>query len=142
MTRIDFYLLKTGDPQERLRVACRLIEKAYQQSHNVFINCSDSSVAQQLDDMLWNIRETAFLPHTNLHNEDIDSNAAIVIGAHPPEACHDLIINIDKTVPKVFERFTRLLELVCQGDEAWVDIGRNNYRHYKQIGYPIHTHNL
>lgn len=142
MTRIDFYLLKTADPQERLRVACRLIEKAYQQSHNVFVNCSDSLVAQQLDDMLWNFRESAFLPHANLHSDSTDIDAPILIGAEPPDACHDLIINLDTHVPKVFERFTRLLELVCQGDEAWVEIGRNNYRHYKQIGYPIHTHKL
>lgn len=142
MTRVDFYLLSTADPQERLRVACRLVEKAYHQSHQIFVHCSEPATATMFDEMLWNLRETAFIPHGNLHSDDADQTSPILIGGTPPEHSHDLLINLDRKICEDFGRFTRVLELVCQGDEEWVEIGRNNYRHYKNIGYPLHTHNL
>lgn len=142
MTRIDFYLLKSGDPQVRLQVACRLVEKAYHQQHQIFIHCSDAAIAAQLDEMLWNLRETAFIPHGNLHVDGADNASPILIGTQPPEHSNDLMINLDREIPEHFGRYTRVLELVCQGDEEWVEIGRANYRAYRDIGYPIHTHNI
>ncbi len=142
MTRIDFYLLKSGDPQVRLQVACRLVEKAYHQQHQIFIHCSDAAIAAQLDEMLWNLRETAFIPHGNLHVDGADNASPILIGTKPPEHSNDLMINLDREIPEHFGRYTRVLELVCQGDQEWVEIGRANYRAYRDIGYPIHTHNI
>jgi DNA polymerase-3 subunit chi len=142
MTRIDFYLINSDDPQARLRIACRLVEKAYHQNHQIFIHCSDPTTAAEFDDMLWNLRETAFIPHANLHIDSADNKSPILIGVEPPEHSHDLMINLDKTVAADFGRYTRVLELVCQGDPEWVQIGRDNYKHYRKIGYPLHTHNI
>ncbi len=140
MTNVDFYILDSADDQARLHLACRLVEKAYDQGHQVFVHCANQDLAEQFDTLLWNFKDSAFIPHSNLHQQQ-DANVQVLIGAEPPHHSHDLMINIDKTVPGFVGRFSRVLEVVCQHPD-WVDAGRNNFRHYRDVGYPLKHHKL
>jgi len=51
-TRIDFYVLEKSDGQGRLRVACRVTEKAYRAGHQVHVLTRDEEEAGVLDDLL------------------------------------------------------------------------------------------
>jgi len=140
MTDVDFYILDSSDAQARLTLACRLVEKAYNQGHQVFVHCKNEHLANEFDQLLWNFRDSAFIPHTNLHQQQ-DDKVQVLIGAEPPHHSHDLMINIDKSVPDYVGRFSRVLEIVCQHPE-WVDAGRDNFRHYRNVGYPLKHHKL
>ena len=56
MTRVGFYVVQSAEPGQRLHVAARLVDKAAQHGHRVFINAVDEAQAQQLDDLLWSYR--------------------------------------------------------------------------------------
>jgi len=63
MGRVDFYILEQADAQARLKLACRLAEKAWSQSQRVLLLTSGDADAQALDEMLWTFRDRSFVPH-------------------------------------------------------------------------------
>ncbi|WP_426417113.1 DNA polymerase III subunit chi [Aestuariirhabdus sp. LZHN29] len=140
MTRIDFYLLAGEHPQDAFLFACRLAEKAYQLGHQVFIHAQDEPQAQQLDELLWSYRGERFLPH-GLRGQ-ATPGAPIEVG-HTEEAGdhHDLLINLADRIPDCFGRFARVAEIVINKEDTKRQ-SRDNFRFYKQRGYPMHTHQI
>ena len=63
MTQVDFYILESDSEDARLRLACRIVDKATQQDQHVFINSSSDSEAQKLDELLWTFSQGSFIPH-------------------------------------------------------------------------------
>ena len=61
MTRVDFYQIETDEPT--LAFACRLIEKIYRLGMKIHIHTVDAAQSAALDDMLWDYRPEAFIPH-------------------------------------------------------------------------------
>ena len=56
MQRVDFYILDSADARERLKFACRVIEKAFEAEQRVLV-CFDSDAdAGSFDDLLWTSR--------------------------------------------------------------------------------------
>ena len=60
---ITFYVLAGTDVGERLHTACRIISKAFQQKHNIYVHARDKAEAEQLDELLWTFRAESFIPH-------------------------------------------------------------------------------
>jgi len=58
MTQIDFYT-QAGD---RLHTACRLAAKARSHGLRVTLYCPDHNTAKRLDQLLWTVPATGFLP--------------------------------------------------------------------------------
>lgn len=139
MTRIDFYLLTSDQPQARLDYACRLAHKAWSKGHRVYLHCADMAQAEGVDELLWSFKPDAFLPHA-LHADQ--PNEAIVCGAgDDPDPHHDLLINLAHTTPGFFSRFTRLAEIVVEHDDVRVP-ARERFRFYRDRGYPLKSHQI
>ncbi|NND60921.1 MAG: DNA polymerase III subunit chi [Gammaproteobacteria bacterium] len=143
MTQVDFYILNGAAIEELQRLACRLVDKAWQQGMRTLINADEPTTATALDDLLWTFRDISFLPHAS---NDADSNtlnrvAAIVACNQPPAVDCGLLINLSPEVPKFFSRFERVAELVDK-DPTRRDAGRERFRFYRDRGYPLQTHNL
>ncbi|SDS88152.1 DNA polymerase III, chi subunit [Halopseudomonas xinjiangensis] len=139
MTRIDFYLLTSDQPQTRLAYACRLAHKAWAQGHRVYLHCADPAQAEELDQLLWSFKPDAFLPHA-LHSEHPDE--AVVCGTgDDPTPHNDLLINLAQTTPGFFSRFTRLAEIVVEHDDIRVP-ARERFRFYRDRGYPLKSHQI
>ena len=69
MARVDFYVLEQADNQARLRLACRLAEKAWQQKQQVLLLAPGADDARTLDDLLWTFRDRSFVPH-EIYSQD------------------------------------------------------------------------
>ena len=139
MTRIDFYLLSTRDPQSRRLMACRLIEKAYRQGHRLWVRTETAEETRELDDLLWTFRQGSFVPHECAAEIN---EAPVLIGHGPPRPeLADVLVNLGAGVPPGFEHFERVAELVDQA-AAVKQAGRQRYRHYQAGDHPIHTHEL
>ncbi len=142
MTRIDFYILAAGGPQQALLFSCRLAEKAWRSGHRVLLHCADQAEAQQLDKLLWQHRADSFTPHSL----DARSDEAIAIChstdsiAALGEHC-DVLINTSEDLPKEFSRFQRLAEVVNPQEDS-LQASRQRYSYYKRRGYPLHSHPL
>jgi DNA polymerase-3 subunit chi len=139
--KVDFYLIPAVAEKERLAFACRLVEKAYQQQHRVYIHAGTQANAHQMDEILWTYREDSFLPH-NLYGEGPDTAPPIQIGFNAvPEKHRDILINLDNTVPGFYTQFIRVFELVLNepADQA---AARERYKAYRAQGCEITTHKL
>lgn len=143
MPKIDFYILPEANPISLLQFTCRLIEKAFQQQHRIYVHTENRALAHQLDEMLWTYRDDSFLPH-NLYGEGPEPAPPIQIGYNPTtvlEKHRDILINLDQTIPPFYTQFSRVLELIIQ-DTAAQEAGRERYRAYRSQGLEINTHKL
>jgi DNA polymerase-3 subunit chi len=140
MTRVDFYLLGSGDPRSRRVTACRLIEKAFRQGHKVYLHTSSEEETRILDDLLWTFRQGSFVPHEP--HPGASAETPVLIGHDAvPETMTDVLVNLSPEVPAGFDRFERLAELIDQ-DEAVKQAGRRRYKIYQAQGHEIQTHHL
>ena len=139
MTRVGFYVVQTSDQSQRLHVAARLADKAFQQGHKVYINAPDENQARTLDELLWSFRPSRFLPH-GLEGEAHCEQIAIGWGQEPA-AHNDLLINLNLEIPSFFSRFNRVAEVVTQ-DQASLAALRKSWSFYKERGYQLEKHDL
>ena len=141
MTRVDFYVTSNMDQDARLQLACRIAEKAYNLSHQVYIHTDDVSAASKLDELLWTFRQGSFIPHC-LNNATELSDSPVVIGCdNLPAVSPQVLINMASTVPEFFTRFGRIAEIVG-GDEPTRQAARTRFKFYRERGYPLETHEL
>lgn len=141
MARVDFYVLEQADSQTRLRLACRLAEKAWSQSQKVLMLAPGADEARTLDDMLWTFRDRSFVPH-EIYAPGHAPRSTVLISdgaALPTEA--DVLINLCDTVPEGFERFARIVEPV-DGDPARRQAGRDRFRFYRERGITPDSHTI
>lgn len=141
VARIDFYILEQADAQARLKLACRLTEKAWMQSQRVLLLTAGSADAQALDEMLWTFRDRSFVPH-EIYSAERPPRASVLISDSAevgPDA--DVLINLRDEIPKGYERFARIVEPI-DGDPARRQLGRERYRFYREHGLAPDSHQV
>jgi DNA polymerase-3 subunit chi len=139
VTLVGFYVVQSAAPGERLQVAARLADKAFQRGHRIFINAEDEAQATSLDELLWAHRPTSFLPHGLYGRQHADT---IAIGwGQEPDNHNDLLINLQLAIPPFFSRFARVAEVVTQEPESLAAL-RESWKFYKARGYQLEKHDL
>ena len=139
MTLVGFYVVQTSDPGQRLRVAARLADKAFQRGHRIFINATDEAQATEINELLWSFRPASFLPH-GLHGQEHSETIAIGWGQEPDNH-NDLLINLQLEIPSFFSRFARVAEVVTQEPDSLAAL-RKSWTFYKERGYQLEKHDL
>lgn len=118
MPRIDFYFIRESDMNGLLRFVCRLLEKAYEQHHQVFIRLDNQPDAVKLNDLLWTFKDISFIPH-QLMGEPGFLTSPIQIGTGNQRSAHqDILINLCSDIPEFFDQFSRVIEVVLNHDGA------------------------
>lgn len=139
LIRVDFYLLTAAEPDAVGLVACRLLEKAYQRGHRVFVYCENQKDAEDLDERLWTFKDDSFIPH-HLQGEGPEPAPPVQIGYGPePRGFNDILLNLSSTIPPYYSRFRRIMEVVAANDAA-KEISRTHYREYRAQHCELHTH--
>lgn len=135
MTRIDFH---TNIP-DKLSYACRLARKAYAAGGKLVLLTEDAAQAAQLNDALWTLSETDFLPHVMAGDPLAARTPIIVTDSDEAELPHgDMLVNLTRRAPANVDRFNRVFEIIST-DEDDAAAGRKRYVAYKQQAYPL-TH--
>ncbi|MBE9515568.1 MAG: DNA polymerase III subunit chi [Proteobacteria bacterium] len=138
MTRIDFYLMESGDKEQ---FTCRLINKIFNKKHQLYIHTADEAQAQKLDRLLWTYSDLAFIPH-ELASGQADADAPVLIGhGEPPEDQHEILLSLSDTPPAFFSRFERVAEVVAPDEQAKIQ-ARDRFRFYRDRGYALETHKI
>lgn len=142
MTRIDFYLLEQTDA-DRERFACRLIDKAFRNGHQVYVLDRDRESSLRLEELLWSFQAASFVPHALFEGaEGAAPQAPVLIGwGEPPTHCHDILLPLKDETPSFFARFDRVLEIVGASPEE-KERSRERFRFYRDRGYPLEIHRL
>jgi len=144
VTQVDFYVVDSDLGDARLRIVCRIAEKANDANQHVFIyGCSDVE-AKKLDELLWTLSQGSFIPH-KIVREGAEAAPAepVVIGLDrgPLGDRWDLMINLAPDVPEFFSRYRRVAEIV-DGDASRRAQSRDRYRFYRDRGYTLNTHQV
>ncbi|WLI88146.1 DNA polymerase III subunit chi [Massilia sp. R2A-15] len=135
MTRIDFH---TNIP-DKLTYACRLARKAYSAGGKLVLLAEDATQASALNEALWRISETDFLPHVMAGDPLAAQTPIIVTDSDEAELPHgDMLVNLTRRAPANVDRFQRVFEIIST-DEDDAAAGRKRYVAYKQQSYPL-TH--
>jgi DNA polymerase-3 subunit chi len=140
MTKIDFYVGKTNNLQARLKLACKLVEKAHLRKLHTYIHTDSPTTSAQLDEMLWTFNDLAFIPHTLVPAQDTTAQVLIGHDYKPMENC-GFLINLSNEIPLFFSRFERLAEILDQ-EEPVLLAGRKRYQFYRDRGYNLEYHQL
>jgi DNA polymerase-3 subunit chi len=135
MTRIDFHT----NISDKLSYACRLARKAYSAGGKLVLLTEDAEQASRLNDALWDLSETDFLPHVMAGDPLAAQTPIIVTDSDDAELPHaDMLVNLTRRTPANVARFNRVFEIIST-DEDDAAAGRKRYVAYKQQSYPL-TH--
>jgi DNA polymerase III subunit chi len=144
VTQVDFYILESDSDDARLHLACKIVDKATQLDHHVFIHSTSDAEARQLDELLWTFSQGSFIPHRIVRNEAAEpSPEPVLIGVNQPPAPGrwDVLINLAPDVPEFFSRYERVAEVV-DANAARREQSRERYRFYRDRGYKLNTHQV
>ena len=138
--RYWFYILAQATPAARHQHAVKLADKAYQQGDRACIVCDTMQQAQELDDLLWNVRPDAFIPHSVVPDSASTTSDPVGILLCPPVAGEwDTVILLSNTLPADADRFRRLA-LGAHNDEAILNQARSHFRQLKALGITPQVH--
>jgi DNA polymerase-3 subunit chi len=132
VTRIDFYHYA----DDKLRFACRLAAKAYDQSTRLVVYTPDTKVLGDFDKALWTFQATRFVPHCFAGTGMAPETPVILASSGDNLPHHDVLLNLADEWPPFFASFERLLEIVAS-DDADKARARERYAFYRKRGYDI-----
>jgi DNA polymerase-3 subunit chi len=138
--RIDFYVLASTAPGQRLRLACRLAARAYQEKSRVIIWSASDAEAKACDELLWTFDDGAFVPHRISRDEELADRGTPV---HVTVALDgvddaDLLVNLADRLPDGLPRFARVAEIL-DADESRRRLGRERFKTYREQKLPLET---
>ena len=138
MTEVAFHF----NAPDRVAYACRLLRKAVSSGAKIVVTGSRETL-QQLDAALWTFSSTDFVPHCLLESEAQVVKASPVILATLIESVphQQVLLNLGDVVPSGFEKFERVIEIVCLEDEDR-QLARGRWKRYADGGYTITRHDL
>jgi DNA polymerase-3 subunit chi len=140
MTEVEFHF-NVGD---KLDYSCRLLRKAHAGGAKLLVT-ADPVMLAQLDQMLWTLSATEFLPHCRSDAPPATlALSPIVLAASALEPVLEgratgVLVNLGQNVPPGFESFERFIEIVSSAPEDRL-AGRQRWNHYKQRGYALKAH--
>ena len=140
MTEVEFHV-NVGD---KLEYSCRLLRKAHAGGAKLLVT-ADPVMLAQLDQMLWTLSATEFLPHCRSDAPPATlALSPIVLAASALEPVLEaratgVLVNLGQDVPPGFESFERFIEIVSSAPDDR-QAGRQRWNHYKQRGYALKAH--
>jgi DNA polymerase-3 subunit chi len=140
--RVDFYVLEEASATGRLKLACRLAEKAYLTAQVALVWHTDAEELKTFDDLLWTFMDGSFVPHEMLKPGAASSASPVILsaGAAPPTSV-DIIINLAPDVPACLSQTRRVAEII-DGDDSRRRAGRARFKVYRDLGIQPASHNI
>lgn len=142
MARVDFYILEGQDERERLRFACRVIDKAFQAEHRVLVWCHDEAQLQAIDELLWSFAQDSFIPHEPAGpGADWEETPVLLSCGVAAPSAPDVLVNLADTVPEAAAGCERILEII-DAEPGRRQSGRARFKQYRDRGIEPATHNI
>ncbi len=140
-TRVDFYVTESTAPRDRLRTACRVVEKAYLAGHTVLVWHTDVEELRELDELLWTFGDGTFVPHEAITPSGFATAPVLLASTPTAPGQFDVLVNLAPDVPACIDCARRIAEFI-DGDPVRRQAGRARFRAYKDRGWQPTTHNL
>jgi DNA polymerase-3 subunit chi len=139
---VGFYVLEEASAAARLRLACRIVDKAYRARQTVLIWHTDAEELRTLDELLWTFGDDrSFIPH-DLVAPGAACEAPVLLSASAvPQGPIDVLINLAAQIPECVSQAARVVEII-DGDPARRESGRARFKSYRDRGFAPVSHNL
>jgi DNA polymerase-3 subunit chi len=141
LPRIDFYVSEAAGADARLRLACRVAEKAYLAKQTVVVWFDDATLLPRFDELLWTFGDGSFVPHDAVTNDGTCASPVALTTGPMPAGHSDVLINLGNTVPERFETFARVAEFLDGRPEVRA-AGRERFKLYRSKSLEPQTHNV
>jgi DNA polymerase-3 subunit chi len=140
--RVDFYVLEGQSPSGRLKLACKLAEKAYLAAQTVLVWHTDPVELKTFDALLWTFNDGSFVPHEVLPVSGVSPDSPVLLSSGAtPSADIDIIINLAPELPPCLSRTPRVVEII-DGDDTRRRAGRARFKAYRELGVQPASHNI
>ncbi|MDE2450009.1 MAG: DNA polymerase III subunit chi [Gammaproteobacteria bacterium] len=139
--RVDFYVTDGVAAAARLRVACRLAEKAYLASQRALIWHTDRAEIEAVDELLWTFADGSFVPHEWLTSNAAAEAPVLLSAGAIPTGGFDFVVNL-AAEPPPFLHLTRRIAEIIDGDAGRRRAGRVRFKAYRELGVEPSTHTL
>ena len=142
MPRVDFYVSAEAGEATRLRLACRVVEKAYLARQKIVVFSDDATLIPKFDELLWTFGDGSFVPHDVVSHEGAPIEAPVALTSGPmPAGSADVLVNLGNAVPAFFEKFGRVAEFLDARPEVRA-AGRDRFKTYRAKAIEPQTHNV
>ena len=142
LPRVDFYVSDAAGAETRLRLACRVAEKAYHAKQTVVVWFDDAALMPKFDDLLWTFGDGSFVPHDVVSTDGAPCAAPVALTTGPLPAGHtDVLLNLGNTVPPSFDKFGRVAEFLDARPEVRA-AGRERFKAYRGKSIEPQTHTV
>jgi DNA polymerase-3 subunit chi len=138
--RVDFYVSAEAGESARLRLACRVAEKAYLARQSVVAWFDDAEALRRFDELLWTFGDGTFVPHDTVAGAACDAPVALTTGPLPARDS-EVLLNLGSAVPGCFEKFARVAEFLDARPEVRA-AGRDRFKAYRARSIEPQTHNV
>ena len=140
--RVDFYVSEESGDGARLRLACRVAERAYLARQKVVVMFEDAQLLRSFDELLWTFGDGSFVPHDTVSAAQAACEAPVALTTGLLPAGHaDVLINLGNAVPAAFEKFARVAEFLDARPEVRA-AGRERFKVYRGKALEPQTHNV
>jgi DNA polymerase-3 subunit chi len=141
--RVDFYIIEDPSSSARLKLACKLAEKAYLAAQSVLVWHTDAGELRDFDELLWTFNDGSFVPHEALPDNGIPgTETPVLLSAGVALSANvDIIINLAPELPPGLSWTRRIAEII-DGDDARRRAGRARFKAYRELGTQPTSHNL
>jgi DNA polymerase-3 subunit chi len=140
--RVDFYVSGESGDAARLRLACRVTEKAYLAKQRVVVWSDDATLLPRFDELLWTFGDGSFVPHETVTRDDAPCESPVALTTGPVPGSHaDVLVNLGDAVPPFFEQFARVAEFLDGRPEVRA-AGRERFKTYRGKSIEPQTHNV
>jgi DNA polymerase-3 subunit chi len=141
LTDISFHF----NVAERGAYAYRLLRKAMGLGARVTVTGEANALAE-LDRALWSFDPSDFLPHLRLRAGQqvaprLRTTPVWLVEDVDDAGHHDVLVNLGGALPRGFESFARLIEIVTV-DETDRIAARERWKHYAARGYALVRHEV
>ena len=142
MQRVDFYVSEDAGADVRLRLACRIAEKAYLAKQQIVVLLDDPEALRRFDELLWTFGDGSFVPHDAVGAEGAACEAPVALTTGPLPSGHtDVLLSLAGSVPPFFDKFGRVAEFLDARPEVRA-AGRERYKFYRGKSLEPQTHNV
>ena len=142
MTAVEFHV----NQADKLHYSCRLLRKVYR-SGTAAVVTAEPKLLEQLDQQLWLMSSTEFVPHCSSTAANATRAATPIVLVSELDALDELdqrtregvLINLGQQVPAGFERFERVIEIASSQPEDRL-AARARWKYYQERGYALKRH--
>jgi DNA polymerase III subunit chi len=139
---VSFYILDDASDTARLKLVCRIVEKAHRAGQSVLVWHTEPDELARLDELLWTFGDDrGFIAHEMvLPGSSPEAPVLLTTGA-APESGIDVLINLAAAVPQLAQRAARVIEVI-DADPGRREAGRARFRAYRELGCDPVSHNI